>query len=187
MQQMAHEWFGCAIGAPLHFSFAIEGEHLVFRAARNCPALNHPEAQSGQFQEELWRYDAAEFFLCTPDMSRYLEFNLSPNGAWWASVFKAPRVLDEAAPAIPQDAITCQAEPLGQGWAASARIPLSYLKKLGLAPQESRLAATAILDSPQQLFLSTANDLSGMPDFHRLSSWPLSQIQQHEQTNLQTF
>ena len=50
-------------------------------------------------------------------------------------------------------------------WCAMARIPLNELR--GVDIRDCKLAATFILDTPDQIFLTTADDLSGNPDFHR--------------------
>ena len=39
--------------------------------------------------------------------------------------------------------------------------------KKGVDIRDCKLAATFILDTPDQIFLTTADDLSGNPDFHR--------------------
>ena len=52
-----------------------------------------------------------------------------------------------------------------EGWCAMARIPLNELR--GVDIRDCKLAATFILDTPDQIFLTTADDLSGNPDFHR--------------------
>jgi hypothetical protein len=83
VQQLTHEWYGNAIAAPVEYSFTVEGEYLVFRASQAAPVSIHPEAVPGEFKEELWMYDTAEFFVADADAKQYLEFNLCPNGAWW--------------------------------------------------------------------------------------------------------
>ncbi len=171
MQQLGHEWYGAAMEPALEFGFAIVGDELIFRASRQAPALVHPAAREGQFQAELWRYDVAEFFLARADGSRYLEFNLSPNGAWWLEVFSGPRQLDGSASR--ECSVPCHADYTTSSWQAEARLPLSYLVSLGLDPRESRLVCCSILSSPTQQFLTTSEDVSGDPDFHRVTSWPL--------------
>ena len=83
-QQLCKEWYGNSMEPPYRFSMQLTAGGLVFRAARAAAASVHPEAREGEFREELWKYDAAEFFISTPSGDQYMEFNLSPNGAWWA-------------------------------------------------------------------------------------------------------
>ncbi len=173
-QLLDKEWFGNSVVPALNFSFVIEGDELVFRVAQAAPALLHPEAQLGKFQELLWKYDTAEFFIAKEDCSRYLEFNLSPNGAWWSEIFTDPRVVDETAIQIAPT--HCEAQWDESGWSCSARIPMADLISMGLDPRSSRVAVCAILQSPEQIFLTSADKTEGVPDFHRLPDWPLSQL-----------
>lgn len=173
-QQLTHEWYGMAVNAPVHFSFSIEEDALVFRAWQDAAVSLPPYAVPGAFTEKLWMYDVAEFFIAAADGSRYMEFNLCPNGAWWACVFGAPRAADPAFAAPKGVTTTGAATPAG--WRAAARIPLSELAAMGIEPQHCRLAATAILNSPDYLFLTTAEDVSGEPDFHRPHAWTAAQL-----------
>lgn len=119
-------------------------------------------------------YDVAEFFIAATEGTPYLEVNLCPNGAWWACWFSETRVAnpDAIAPAGVQASGTLAAD----GWECSIRIPVAELQKHGVSIENCRLAATAILDTPQQIFLTTAPDLFGEPDFHRPHSWELANI-----------
>ena len=174
VQQLTHEWYGNAIAAPVEYSFTVEGEYLVFRASQAAPVSIHPEAVPGEFKEELWVYDAAEFFVADADAKQYLEFNLCPNGAWWACAFNAPRVRDAAA-GVPVGVIT-SGDVSATGWSCSACIPLSYLRSIDIDVTSGRLAATCILNSPDYLFLTTSDDQSGEPDFHRPLSWAVARV-----------
>ena len=176
VQKLTHEWYGTPIAAPVEYSFTIEGEEFVFRAAQAAPVTIHPEAQPGEFTEELWMYDVAEFFVADAEGRQYLEFNLCPNGAWWACAFSAPRVRDASA-GVPVGVRT-EGTVTPDGWSCSARIPLAYLRSIDIAIKSCRLAATCILNSPDYLFCTTADDLSGEPDFHRPQSWALAAIRE---------
>ncbi len=171
-QQLNREWYGKPFTPPYEFRFHLTENDLVFSARRTSPALLHPKASKGHFQENLWKYDTSEFFIATADGSRYMEFNLAPNGAWWAAAFTDPRKVNPEVPAFPQG-VTATGHADETGWVAEARIPLSYLGLMGICPGKApcRIAATAILNSPEQLFLTTASDTSGSPDFHRPHSW----------------
>ncbi len=172
-QVLTREWFGRELDPALEFVFLIEGDELVFQFSRKAPALIHPEAQLGCFQEFLWKYDTAEFFIAKPDCSRYLEFNLSPNGSWWSMIFTDPRVVDERALQITPN--FCSSTCGDDAWSCSARIPLADLVAMDLDPRTSRMAVCSILESPEQVFLTSADKMEGVPDFHRLPDWPLSQ------------
>ena len=169
-QNLNTEWFKQEVNPAYEFSFTLTDAGLVFKAARKASALIHPQGRSGVFQEELWKYDAAEFFITTPDKKRYMEFNLSPNGAWWACVFSAPRQV-----AIGYENwkpnITASGECREDAWSCEALIPSSVLQEVGIIPQDCFLAACAILNSPEQIFLTSALPCPGQPDFHRPDLW----------------
>ena len=167
---MAQEWYGQAVTPPYEYQFCHTTEGLVFRARRAAAALVHPEGTCGQYQAELWRYDAAEFFITTPGGERYMEFNLSPNGAWWAAVFSEPRV-EDAAFTDWRPGVTASGQSTADGWQCEALISAESLKEIGINLSDCKLAACAILNSPQQVFLSTALPCDTQPDFHRPDLW----------------
>ncbi len=169
LQERATEWYGQPLVSPFRYSFAIEGEQLVFRAACAAPALLHPDASEGAFQENLWKYDTAEFFIAREDLSAYLECNVSPNGAWWAAVFTSPRVPIGGDVVTPQ--LIATGESTESGWSCEARLELAALRELGMDLESCRVGACAILQSPEQVFVTTNADCSGEPDFHRPQGW----------------
>lgn len=176
-QQLRKEWFGNAVLPPLEYCFRLSSEALLFQASRPAPARVHPDARSGQFQPGLWKFDTAEFFLSRADGGRYLEVNVSPNGAWWSGVFHAPRV-QEPEFADWRPAITASGTCRSEGWSCQATLPLADLHRMGIELSHCRLAVCAILQSPNQLFLTSADDTSGDPDFHRPLSWDFPVIRE---------
>ncbi len=178
-QSIGHEWYGLAVQPAFRYRFSLAPEGLLFRAARAAAAQVHPEAIPGRFQPDLWKFDAAEFFLAREDASRYLEFNLSPNGAWWACVFSAPRVPDPAmAGWFPH--VVAEGCQTPFGWESQALLPMQDLACLGIGLGHCRLAACAILESPQQIFLTTAEGCTGEPDFHLPQHWPIALCQKRK-------
>ena len=170
-QQLVTPWLGEDIAPPFHFLFYREDEALVFSIKRNAPANIHPEAKCGHYQENLWRYDVTEFFIATADAKRYLEFNLCPNGAWWAEAFTDPRVkLDgfDAAQLHPKLTASYAAE----AWQATVKLPLAYLEEWGLKLSACRLAATAVIcRNGAYTYLTTCEQRAGKPDFHHPWDW----------------
>lgn len=162
-QELVNDWFGYDIEPPAQFVLATDGEDLWFLARREAPAVPHPSAGPGAFHEELWKYDVAELFIASAEGSRYWEFNLSPKGAWWACPFAGARQQDKDIPCPAH--VETQAFADGTSWCAMARIPLAELK--GIDIRNCKLSATFILGTPEQVFLTTALDLNGEPDFHR--------------------
>lgn len=173
-QELTHEWYGKAVCPPVQFAFTLEDDFLCFSAKRSAAAVIHPQAKPGAFQAELWMYDVAEFFIAAAEGTPYMEVNLCPNGAWWACLFSETRVA--AAGGEPPVGVQAAGQISDLGWECSIRIPVSELAARGINPENCRLTATAILDTPQQIFLTTAPDLSGEPDFHRPPSWELAHI-----------
>ena len=174
IQQLTHEWYGNPVAAPVEYSFAIEGDSLVFRASQAAPVTIHPEARPGVFTEELWKYDTAEFFVADAEGKNYMEFNLCPNGAWWACAFCGPR--QPLAGAVVPQGVETAGSVTPAGWGCSACIPLAYLESIGISIRNCRLAATCILNSLDYQFCTTSDDLSGEPDFHRPWSWALAEV-----------
>ena len=171
-QQLDCEWFGNPVSPAIEYSFSTDGERLTFRASQAAVVHAHPEGKSGEFREELWKYDTAEFFIAAESGSPYVEVNISPSGAWWACAFSAPRV--PLSPATDWTGVEASGMVTEQGWQCSISIPLCILANLGIRPESCRLAATAILNSPDYIFLTTAEDTSGEPDFHRPHAWPMA-------------
>lgn len=172
-QHMNRDWYGTPIDPAVSFSFELTDRDLIFRASCPVPATINPAARPGAFCPELWKYDTAEFFLASPVSGHYLEFNLCPNGAWWAQAFSAPRVQDNVPP--PTGVVTT-AEFTPTSWNTQASIPLTELARLGLDPRHCQLAAAAIVHSPDYLFLTTAANQTGEPDFHRPDCWPIARL-----------
>lgn len=174
-QVLDTEWYGQKLIPPFLFRFEQSDEGLIFRARRAAAASVHPQAGCGQFHEDLWKYDTAEFFFAAADGSKYLEFNLNPVGAWWCRVFSAPRVphadFADFCPSVRAGGINAC-----RSWECEACLPNEALAALGIDLNDCRLAATAILGSPEQLFLTTATDISGEPDFHRPQAWEMASV-----------
>lgn len=165
-------WSGKKIPHTVKFLFWVDQSHFHFLVAdENSPGLCHPDSQPSQFQPELWKYDVAEFFLTSSDRSRYLEFNLAPNGAWWSSVFTQPREPGPNEP-TPIPRVFTSSNQGESSWQASASIPLAWLEKHLDFGKKTTLNATFILNSPTQIFLTAADLGDGAPDFHRPQFFP---------------
>ena len=164
---LGKDWHGAEVSPAAGFALAQDGERLWFLASRAKAAAPHPEARPGKFLPRLWEHDVAELFLTDPASGRYLEFNLSPNGAWWNAEFTAPRVRTDGANLAMPDVQTFAEQATDGSWVAALSLPLDVLQaRIGYGPQ-TRANVTFILESPAQRFLS-ANDLvGGEPDFHR--------------------
>jgi len=164
---LSKDWHGASIADPAGFSLAADAKRLWFIATHRKPASLHPQSRPGKFMPGLWQHDVAELFLATPDGSRYFEFNLSPNGAWWSCEFKGPRVREEETDIVmPEVAAFSELAPDG-GWVAALSIPLDLLRaRLGFGP-ETLANVTFILGHPAPHYLSAADLGAGEPDFHQ--------------------
>lgn len=169
---LAESWQGAPVEPPFHFRFQLTArDSLRFEAWREAEAIIHPAARLGVFQEELWRYDVVEFFIATADARRYMEFNLCPNGAWWAEGFTEPRVKLEGFDARSlRPALHADMQPTR--WSCSAELPLAALRPWGWAPEECRLAACAVLcREGEYTYLTSCGQRVGRPDFHHPRDW----------------
>ncbi len=166
------DWGGTEMQKSVKFLFWVDGSRFHFLASTNGRSgMSHPESKPGFYQPELWKYDVAEFFLKSTDGTRYLEFNLAPNGAWWSSAFNAPR---EASPGEPKPipAVLTSAQQTENEWQVMASFPLDWLRENYGFGDKTTLNATFILNSPDQIFLTAGNLGPGEPDFHRPDHFP---------------
>jgi len=164
---ITRDWNAEPVNPPAAYSLAVDPHRLWFVATHSQPAHIHPKARPGQFLAELWKFDVAELFLHDSNSGRYLELNLSPNGAWWSCEFTAPRerahTEDQPWPGVETYA---ELAPDG-GWVAAMTLPLDTLvDRLKLGPATTG-NVTFILNSPEPQFLSAAPLGDGEPDFHR--------------------
>ncbi len=176
-QELASDWYGTRLVPPVYYSFRISRLYLHYRARRETPLTRvHPDARPGRFQAELWKYDTAEFFVARADGSRYVEFNLCPNGAWWCCAFSAPRVADGTMP--PPEGVRTMGLVREDGWCCEAALPLSYLEVLGIDPACCRLAAAACFlksgEPDGYQYLTSARKADSPPDFHRPDLWEIA-------------
>lgn len=168
---MTSDWHGRALNPPLGFVLVTDTKSLWFVATRQSPATCRPGVAPGAFTEGLWEWDVAELFLADPTRGNYLEFNLAPNGAWWAAKLISPRVRAQTQPDF-QSAVTSYWEKISDnGWCAAIQVPIDFLKsEIGFGSQTTA-NATAILNSPKQSFHSVAKLPGAEPDFHQPASF----------------
>ncbi len=171
-QELVHDWYGDDVTPPLEFAMASDGASLWVLASRASEAQAQPGSECGTcWPKPLCDYDVAEFFLADAEEPRYFEFHLAPNGAWWYGYFKGVREADEALNATLPEGVEMATRPREGGWLTMARIPLASIRGLDLG--RSRIAMTSILESPDYVYLTTADRLEGEPDFHRPSDWAM--------------
>ncbi len=168
---MNSDWHGVELHPPLCFTIATDSSNLWYVVTRQAPATCRPGTEPGSFTEGLWEYDVAELFLANPKTGAYLEFNLAPNGAWWAAKFSAPRVRTEEQPDFRSFVTSHWEDVSNETWCAAICVPLTLLEEEISFGAETTANATAILNSPHQTFQS-AHKLPGTePDFHQPASF----------------
>ena len=171
-QALTSAWEGETVKPPVYFSFWEDGEALVFEGWRASAARIHPAARAGLLCEELWRYDTMEFFVASGDVTRYLEFNLCPNGAWWAAAFCEPRTPQPEYDAASRLHVEASGRVTADGWSCRMRVPLTELMEWGWRMEDCRMAACAVLCSGEGRIFLTSTDLRPeKPDFHRPWDW----------------
>lgn len=151
--------------------------HLTFRFRAAHPFDASPDTHCGIFTANLWQHDCSEFFLCNRTTGRYVEFNLNPHGAWWSASFNAPREhrCDEPFKDVHCSAASITDNPTNSRvatWSAAISIPLMALEA-ALETTINNLTAnvTAILSTPNQIFLTAAPLGGEEPDFHQPIDW----------------
>jgi len=170
---ITEDWSGRALVPPLGFSLATDPRDLWFVATRQqARASILPGASPGEFIPGLWKYDVAELFIADPEGNAYLEFNLAPNGAWWAAKFSSPRELCEIQPDFQNHIRTYHDVEDADCWVAAVSIPLGFLREHISFGVGSPANATFILNSPDQTFHSATKLRGDTPDFHQPSKFP---------------
>lgn len=168
---ISSDWFGEKLHPPLAFSLAADAEHLWFVTTRQAPHTSHPHSTPRAFTPSLWKYDTAELFIAESTTTRYIEFNIAPNGAWWAAEFSSPRVPSPSQPDF-QRHITAHADTHPTHWTTALSIPLTFLKDTIDFGPLTKANTSFILNSPHQTFHSFAKLPGKQPDFHQPSAFP---------------
>jgi hypothetical protein len=168
---MDSDWYGAVLSPPLGFTLATDSANFWFIATRQAPATCRPDAQTGSFAEGLWEYDVAELFLANPESGAYLEFNLAPNGAWWAAKFIAPRIHANNQPDFSSITTSYREDGSDGKWRAAICVPVALLEKEIGYGAETTANVTAILNFPLQTFHSACKMPGAVPDFHQPESF----------------
>jgi hypothetical protein len=176
MNALERDWHGDPAPGRPRWGLRISGGGLRFAGGADAPPICLDGDAGGGFVEGLWNADAAELFLLNPATGFYLEFNLSPGGAWWCCAFDAPRARAARGPA-PLPGVQAEAAVRKGGWESSLTVPLASLpQELAFDPETTRGNVAFCLGSPQR-FVTLADLGGGAPDFHRPEKWvPLREI-----------
>lgn len=175
MDPIPLDWFGKPAPALVEFSVALNSEHLMLVGRCNQRASADPSLSVGQFFEGLWEKDVAELFVRRPGSDRYVEFNLSPYGAWWACRLDGHRnrVGDFAEVA----GARCLSEVSSDHWCAGMEIPLKPVEDHVGPILQAEANVTFVLYTPEPAYLTFADLGGGTPDYHRYEKLlPLEQL-----------
>jgi hypothetical protein len=132
--------------------------------------LVRPAAGAGGFAEGLWEGDVVELFMLNPATGFYMEFNLSPCGAWWCCAFDAPRVRAAGFPA-PLPGVRAEAVWRGAAWEGTLSVPLASLPRALAFDADATAGNIAFCLGRPQRYVTLADLGGGTPDFHRPSRW----------------
>lgn len=174
---LARDWEGGVVTPAFEFQLSITGGELRFEARRAVPAPPQKH-QAGEFCKGLWKSEVAEFFLAGGE-GTYVEFNLSPGGAWWSCAFSSARVPQDRKP-VPLHGVESLVKGGPEQWWVEARIPLEAFhsfpllhRQLLTEPQTVRADVCGVVagGEGEWQFLSTVPDPKIEADFHRPEVW----------------
>jgi hypothetical protein len=172
--RIENDWETKPVEAQASVALAVDPSSLHFSARVEGSAWHFEEARKGQFVDGLWQRDVAELFICdAKDPERYQEFNLSPQGAWWTCLFKAPRVPEAFAPIEPN---YVHSSILENAWSAAISFKLDDLAVNPAFEDSARLNVCAILGQEPREYLSWSNLGGETPDFHKPEKFALCEI-----------
>ena len=161
--RLDRDWFGeTSVGSP-QFHFSLTKEHLWFGFRVSEAPVYNDELSSGDFVEGLWEQDVCEFFVGGVG-SHYLEFNVSPQGAWWAASFSDYRKRDREF----EEARVQVHSRLGENsWETRFAVALADLEPwASLALEDYRLSVTSISHAGGVRYHCFGHETGGEPDFH---------------------
>jgi hypothetical protein len=176
LHSIERDWFGAAVPSHPKWLLTIDGDVLALRGIVSSPPICTKQDHEGSFTEGLWEADVVELFLANPKTGFYVEFNLSPHGAWWCCTFDSPRSRC-ADGAKPIESVQTRAAYTEEGWDSTMLVYLKSLPdRLAFDADFTLANITFCLGRPQQ-FITLADLGGGEPDFHRPDKWiPISKI-----------
>ena len=142
------------------------------------PANPIAESNPNAFTPELWRHDVGELFIKHAANDAYLEINLAPFGAWWASLFSSYRNPIADAATAPFTPVQLDTENTENAWQTSLTVPQDFLREALAFDTASKANVCFILGGPTQRYhFSYASLPHDPPDFHHVTDfvamkWP---------------
>ncbi len=159
-------WHGEALSSPLWWVVALDPKHLWFAGSLPGGGVRIPHAKHGEFVEGLWEADVLELFIKQPG-GRYFEFNVSPQGAWWAMELSAYRERVSYLRLPKVDLI--ETEVLSDRWTALVCLERGSLP-LDISAG-STLHVSGVFNDKKPRYLSSNPVANVAPDFHHLDAF----------------
>ncbi len=143
----------------------VSTEFFRFKVDVPLPPEKDLLAQPYEYKEGLWEQNVAEWFIVNTRTKRYLECNLSANGAWWMMAFSGVRQRNiDLLPDLSE--VITQSSRQQDSWQAELEIPETLLVDI-LGDDEWVHNVCFILGKQPRQYISFNKLISNKPDFHR--------------------
>ena len=126
--QLCSDWHGVAINPVVNYGLAADSSDLAVWAWRSKAPFLKFDLNCGQYFEGLWNQDVIELFIDINCEGHYVEFNLSPQGAWWFQHFEGYRVRTFGSSEKDFNQMRCFSAYSESFWAVAAILPKKYLE-----------------------------------------------------------
>lgn len=181
--QIVEKYFDSSFaGAPkavCGFGLQIDSNVLSISFTADGAAYYDESVTKASFHEGLWLFDCGELWLSSSKTGRYIEFNLSPSGAYWAQVFSEPRIRDLECP--PPQILGVGSWIEEAHWTAAFQVSHAEIARCLGDGSEPNANVTIVLGGCPDQDVPLENLHTFWPlkevDFHRPQDWkPISQI-----------
>jgi hypothetical protein len=155
-------WNGTLLPSPLWWVMAVDPQFLWFGGSLPGGGSRVSHARAGEYCEGLWEGDVFELFLKEPG-GRYLELNISPEGAWWAMEHTSYRT---RVPYLrPPKVVHLDTEVLEGRWSALIGLERDSLP-FPVTPS-MKVHVSGIVYGGETVYISSHSVPTEEPDFHR--------------------
>lgn len=154
-------WRGEALPRNLSWCIALDPDRLWFFGALPGGQDTLAGSAHGAYEEGLWEADVLELFI-KDSSGEYFEFNLSPDGAWWAMKLSSYRV--RAKDFVPPRVLSIETIKDDGEWSGTVsidRMSLPFQVKNGVS-----MHVSGIFQREGPRYLSSNRVVGVEPDFH---------------------
>lgn len=164
---ITHDWYGNPLDSGLRWSLCLDDGQGVYEAYMPFAPVDGTKLEKGDFVEGLWEHDVVELFLAGSS-GRYVEFNVSAQGAWWFMAFADYRKRTSSDCERPE--VSIQIDRSEQAWQVQLQFELTpIVAHLGEVTRVQIAGIHHATETP--VYLSSRTHLGGEPDFHHPSSF----------------